>query len=484
MASQEDEKAIDGLLRRTLARGSAAADCPDAELLAAYFDKSLGVDETAQYELHFSTCSRCREQLAMMARAATNEHANDAAHKVEELSLEPVLASARPVDGIAKAAATWEKMPAGQKTPAASVITTKPQSTPSKRIDLRWLVPVAAVLLVGTFTFFRFASRGTKTPANSEIALSNSAAPPQNEVALAPEPASSARESVAPEEKAKKANPPASNRPSHPPSRPTASHPAPSGNTAATASGATRSGSAGNATSRSMRAAPGRPPTFRGSYVTRSPGRIIQERPSASAEAAQAEEGAEAAPPAPAPELNAPQSNVPVTTASADVVKSPAPPPPDAAEQKSQTSERTTTTGFAGSVAMKPFGAAAAGKVVHSTAPVVIKTSDPNVIYRIPGGGFIEISEDGGVNWLGQRLDPAADLVAGSAPDTDVCWLVGRSGAIFLTQDGKSWRKISSPVSKDLVAVEAKSAASAAITAKDGQKWSTDDGGKTWHTEE
>ncbi len=37
MPSQDNENAMDGLLRRSLGRDSAAVgDCPDAELLAAY----------------------------------------------------------------------------------------------------------------------------------------------------------------------------------------------------------------------------------------------------------------------------------------------------------------------------------------------------------------------------------------------------------------------------------------------------------------
>jgi hypothetical protein len=73
MASREQDKAMAGLLRRTLASDAAGAegkDCPAPEVLAAYYDRALGVDETARYDLHFSQCSRCREQLAAMARAS------------------------------------------------------------------------------------------------------------------------------------------------------------------------------------------------------------------------------------------------------------------------------------------------------------------------------------------------------------------------------------------------------------------------------
>jgi hypothetical protein len=78
MASREEDKAMAGLLRRTLASDAAGVeskDCPAPEVLAAYFDRALGVDETARYDLHFSQCSRCREQLAAMARAGDVDEA-------------------------------------------------------------------------------------------------------------------------------------------------------------------------------------------------------------------------------------------------------------------------------------------------------------------------------------------------------------------------------------------------------------------------
>src|SRR5271155_770720 len=69
MASREENEAVAGLLRRSLARDAAADACPEPEFLAAYFEHSLDAAETARYDQHFSGCSRCREQLAAMVRA-------------------------------------------------------------------------------------------------------------------------------------------------------------------------------------------------------------------------------------------------------------------------------------------------------------------------------------------------------------------------------------------------------------------------------
>src|SRR5271168_5065682 len=77
MASREQDngpdKAIDGLLRRSLARTTPSQDCPAPDILAAYYDRALDSQETARYDLHFSTCAHCRAQLAAMVRAAEPE---------------------------------------------------------------------------------------------------------------------------------------------------------------------------------------------------------------------------------------------------------------------------------------------------------------------------------------------------------------------------------------------------------------------------
>jgi hypothetical protein len=78
MASRDQNRAKDkpaaDLLRRTLASAAGEAglhgeECPDPEILAAYADRALDANETSRYELHFSQCARCREQLAAMSQA-------------------------------------------------------------------------------------------------------------------------------------------------------------------------------------------------------------------------------------------------------------------------------------------------------------------------------------------------------------------------------------------------------------------------------
>ena len=75
MASRPDkrpDKADTELLRQSLAHdpsfSAANGSCPEPEILAAYFERSLNAEETARCELHLSGCERCREELALMDR--------------------------------------------------------------------------------------------------------------------------------------------------------------------------------------------------------------------------------------------------------------------------------------------------------------------------------------------------------------------------------------------------------------------------------
>jgi photosystem II stability/assembly factor-like uncharacterized protein len=82
--------------------------------------------------------------------------------------------------------------------------------------------------------------------------------------------------------------------------------------------------------------------------------------------------------------------------------------------------------------------------------------------------------------WAPQASGVTVDLVAGSAPSASICWIVGRAGTILRTLDGDHWLKINGAVSDDLSSVIADSATDATITAADGRRFSTSNGGVTW----
>lgn len=67
---RNSDPAMDKALRRSLrdGMGGPGKECPDASILAAYFDRELPAAETERWEAHFSVCARCQEQLAILAR--------------------------------------------------------------------------------------------------------------------------------------------------------------------------------------------------------------------------------------------------------------------------------------------------------------------------------------------------------------------------------------------------------------------------------
>jgi photosystem II stability/assembly factor-like uncharacterized protein len=110
-----------------------------------------------------------------------------------------------------------------------------------------------------------------------------------------------------------------------------------------------------------------------------------------------------------------------------------------------------------------------------------IPTPDPKIIWMVAGPGAIERSEKGGAGWKTEYLDTRALIVAGAAPTAKICWLVGANGTILRTTNGAHWKTISPPAETDFVRVEAADALNATVTAIDGRKFATTDGGKSWN---
>jgi photosystem II stability/assembly factor-like uncharacterized protein len=95
-----------------------------------------------------------------------------------------------------------------------------------------------------------------------------------------------------------------------------------------------------------------------------------------------------------------------------------------------------------------------------------------------PGGTIFRWTDE--ENWKQQGTGVRADLLAGEAPSSTVCWVVGRHGTILRTTDGKRWRQIKSPTSADIVGISALSADVADIIVSDGSRLSTIDRGGYW----
>jgi photosystem II stability/assembly factor-like uncharacterized protein len=113
-------------------------------------------------------------------------------------------------------------------------------------------------------------------------------------------------------------------------------------------------------------------------------------------------------------------------------------------------------------------------------ARTLVRSPDPQVLWRISSGRYVERSVNGGATWRVQWTKADANVVAGSAPSADTCWLVGRGGIVLLTTDANKWRTLTPPADADFGSVAAVDASSATVTATDGRQFKTSDGGKHW----
>ncbi len=163
------------------------------------------------------------------------------------------------------------------------------------------------------------------------------------------------------------------------------------------------------------------------------------------------------------------------------------------------TPEQMQATGAASS-AIPGSGPATApaipGAAVGAATGSTLAQNQPSTFARLWRHTTV-ISPDGSVRWefgsggIIQRFGPGgmtairvpgvtADLLAGSAPSSAVCWIVGQGGVVLRTIDGFDWEKVNSPTSSDLIAVTASGPDAAVATARDSRRYATSDGGQTW----
>jgi|HubBroStandDraft_1064217.scaffolds.fasta_scaffold08312_4 hypothetical protein len=119
--------------------------------------------------------------------------------------------------------------------------------------------------------------------------------------------------------------------------------------------------------------------------------------------------------------------------------------------------------------------------------PHVIAAPGEQQLWRIGPAGSLEHSKDKGLTWIPQISGVYTDLLAGSAPSAKVCWIVGASGTVLRTTDGGThWSKLDSPITNSLTGVRAMDATHATIWfVPDPQtavikSYQTADGGVTW----
>lgn len=478
-----DRRKLDDPLAAPLASALAAGldrsgrDCPEAETLALYFDHALAADETARWEPHFATCARCQAQLAAMARMET------------------------------------------APGPVAQEAARHPSGV-SWRWNWRWLAPAAAALgalaiwvVVNNFTTRpspagpTIAQQVTQEPAakTSQSAASakaeglGSAADTVGNEAAAFDPGRSAP-GLASEAGSKLA--------SKPVEEPTAKLPtAAAGDDVATHTLSDRFDAA--------RVAKSAERNIVGAQQSAAKSDARKDTPSESASRVEPQKAKEEA----ALEGETRAAGIATMTQQAQQPaagetmqqKSVAPAQLPSSQRPNEQDARAAREAFEKRQEVPAQAALdeskkAQAEPVGQLAQVVTVESGPaavnrlrakpetggrfkaanvagsKVVWRLGPGGSIERSADGGATWQRQVSGVTADLLAGSAPSLTVCWAVGRGGVVLRTTDGSTWSQVVSPTAQDLTAIVAVDAEQATVTAADGKRYATTDGGRTWRS--
>jgi hypothetical protein len=123
---------------------------------------------------------------------------------------------------------------------------------------------------------------------------------------------------------------------------------------------------------------------------------------------------------------------------------------------------------------------ATAGSVILAPPRIEIVSPDASIRWRIGPSGVVEYSEDAGATWEATPTGVGTDLLGGASPSGTVCWVVGRAGIVLRTTDGRRWQRLMFPLAVDLTAIQATDARTATVTAMDGRRFTTLDGGTTW----
>lgn len=447
MPDDDREQRFEQAMACHLAKASPDSACPDAEILAAYHDRTLSRDEMSHCKEHIATCNRCQETLALVEQTESVP----ASEWEREKDLRPELLSA---PSIFRAAAVVHPSPAS----AIAAEIRDEMGHLRRRPPWRLLVSVGAIAAT---VIVWIGAREVRTQHRqqeyaAEVAnnrLSMPQLPPPKSAPLARKqepPLAKAEEQAAPEKRTDLSRKPFPQR--EPTRNPSA---APSG-----------SAPADNLTITDEKKAQ---PSAR-------PG-IAEGRSSAvSGFAAKMR-----TPEAPAKTPNQ------VTPTDAGVDRS--------VEAKEQTGAAVQSS--APSVQMQnaaPANPAAAQVEVSAlrATSTLLELAAANPRYVVAPGeteawllgnaGQIQHTNNRGKTWKLQSSGVNADLSAGSATSGKVCWVVGKAGTLLVTTDGgKHWKLLSSPIPGDLGGVHATDATHASIwDVTNRRSFQTSDGGETW----
>jgi len=465
MAAEEDKKfdaVLGGFLVNDLRARAGNLHCPECDVLAAYHERSLPLEEMNSWKEHIVGCARCQAVLAELE--ATDSIPVRAS---EEASEEKPALLQKPAEPAA--VAREEGKPAPAKFPKKSRITAI-----SNGVRWQWLAPAGA-LAAGLLVWVAWHENQPlpwKTPtavktAKLEPSAKSAPEPPSPQQAVAsPQLDQTQTDRLADKDQAVAA-----------------------GALSAEEKQMAESLKQLEKSPARAKSAPVRPSTNKERSAREDAAHsLMAEKPTANQPAPEPRVGLAAA------AAQMVQGQTETATGQVQAQQSPlsaaAPTPtadaaPGAAPQKKAKAE--SRAGLR--AAARPPSPSALNDVSVSSELMarardlnLIVTPNRRTLWRAGRAGMIEYSNDGGASWSPQSSNVAADLTAGSAPSEKVCWIVGRAGTILLTTDaGSHWAVLHSPLEEDLGGVRATDALHATVWNLGNTKvFETADGGGTW----
>lgn len=455
MPTDDREQQFERALARHLRNASPDSNCPEAETLAAYHERTLSPDETARWKEHIAGCMRCQEALALVEQSE-DVHA-------EEWQDENVPVAG--LAGLAQPAAMRAAPELARQGPGfSSAKAVEPAAIQKARARLRWrwAVPIGA-LAAGAIVWVGV--REVQVQHRNAAETVQMAKNEQASAQLAP-PASALRESP------KKEAPPAQTmgdltREQKPVVRvaPKASEaPVPRFRAVprSPANESALSKQENSGVTANMKSIPPRAPATASPNAARSRDMELTAPPQAVTGVGG---GVAGGVPANAPAPEARKALVPSVSETVTV-------------QAEAPAVNTSTAQIAvqDNVATNLLQVAAADRRF-------IVAPGEKYVWRVGEAGKIERSTDRGKTWKLEKSGVATDLTAGSATSDKICWVIGKAGTILRSTDGgKRWKQIASPIAADLGGIHATDAMHASIwDFPNRNSFETSDGGATWN---
>ncbi len=457
MPTDDREQQFERALARHLPNASPDSACPDAEILAAFHERALPLEEMARWKEHIAACTRCQESLALVEQSEDVRQEEGERENVPVPGEDLALPMSRDAAGskTEKAGEVFSVLPALAAAEPIHKITARPR--------WRWIVPVGAlaasvivwVAVEENHTLQKRSIEKVQVAQNPPAATQPlvEAYEVTNQLKKGAPPAQKPSESL----RAKKVI----SAPSAKLANPKVSEPAARPSTPATpaidAENSKPKDLGFSATDKFAATAPAPP----------MPRDLVKSR----AERAPAPSAANAIAPAGAA-VGGAVANRPAEEKMKAAV-------PEAAETVEVQAEAVPST--ASRLDRKKQAVADLRRRANEDHRYVLAPGEGHV-WRVGQGGKIEASTDLGINWQVQKSGVLADLTAGSAPSEKICWVVGKAGTVLLTTDGgKHWKPVPSPVTGDIGGVHATDALHASIRdVSNRASFETSDGGATW----